>query len=46
VRTTLRFRLVRDWVRYRLSRHGAVRQVLAENVAVWREVLARSSPAV
>ena len=46
VRTTLRFRLGRDWLRYRLSRRGAVRRVLAQNMAVWREVLVRSSPAV
>lgn len=45
VRATMRYRLCRDWLAYQVRRRGAERQVFAENLAVWREVLARSSRA-
>ena len=43
VRAAVRYRLVRDWLGYRMSRGEARRRVFAENLAVWREVLTRSS---
>lgn len=46
VRGTVRYRLVRDWLGYRISRGEARRRVFAENLAVWREVLTRSSDPV
>lgn len=43
LRGTMRYRLARDWVGARLARGEAQRRVHAENLAVWREVLTRSS---
>jgi hypothetical protein len=43
LRTSMRYRLCRDWIGHRLARRDAQRRLLAENLAVWREVLARSS---
>lgn len=43
VRATMRYRLCRDWLGYQVMRREGKRKVFAENLAVWREVLARSS---
>ena len=43
VRATMRVRLWRDWLGARMLRRGPRREVLTENVDVWREVLTRSS---
>ncbi|HUF36390.1 MAG TPA: glycosyltransferase family 2 protein [Gemmatimonadales bacterium] len=45
LRTTMRYRLCRDWLGYQLLRRAPARRVFAENLAVWREVLDRSSRA-
>jgi N-acetylglucosaminyl-diphospho-decaprenol L-rhamnosyltransferase len=44
LRGTMRYRLCRDWLGARLVRSDPRRRVFAENLAVWREVLTRSSP--
>jgi GT2 family glycosyltransferase len=43
VRVTMRYRLLRDWLGSRVTRDDGRRRVFAENLAVWREVLTRSS---
>ena len=46
VRITMWYRLGRDGLGYLLIRRDPQRRLLAENLAVWREVLARSSRTV
>ena len=46
LRATMLYRFCRDWLGHRLARREQERRRYAENLAVWREVLRRSSRAV
>ncbi|HYC30790.1 MAG TPA: glycosyltransferase family 2 protein [Gemmatimonadales bacterium] len=45
VRGTLRYRFCRDWLAHHLARHEPDRRLAGENLAVWRDILARASSA-
>ena len=46
LRTTMRYRLCRDWLGLRVVRRPSQQRIFAENLAAWREVLTRSTPTV